>query len=289
MFRLSRCQRAFALGVAFILATTFARLRPIALSARAFSRPRWRSTIRVSPTSCRCRRWTGSKTGDIPPASEMDMSAEFDKRITEDLGISISDVWTQIRAAGGPTWQGFGDLETTLQYQLLKDASNETAMLLGLIVDWGGTGNDQCRNRHALLVCSRRPTISARDSADCPTSSGSRGRSRVTGQIGYQIPTTSFIFAGRQRSAGARLRRVAAIQHAVSEIGGERPSASRLYQSSDPDCRNAVLRRRSPTISAISTHDRHDQSGRDLGRELFSRSASRPSSRSTAPAATASA
>ena len=36
---------------------------------------------------------------------------------------------------------GFGNLETTLQYQLLKDASHETAMLLGLIVDWGGTGN----------------------------------------------------------------------------------------------------------------------------------------------------
>ena len=39
-----------------------------------------------------------------------------------------------------PTAAGFGDLETTLQYQLFKDPAHETAMLLGLIVDWGGTG-----------------------------------------------------------------------------------------------------------------------------------------------------
>lgn len=42
------------------------------------------------------------KTGGNPPASQVDISAEFDKRITEDLGFGISDVWTQIRSPGGP-------------------------------------------------------------------------------------------------------------------------------------------------------------------------------------------
>ena len=45
------------------------------------------------------------------------------KRITEDFGISIGDTWTQIRQPGGPTLAGFSDLETTLQYQLLKNES----------------------------------------------------------------------------------------------------------------------------------------------------------------------
>src|SRR5580698_5167638 len=81
-----------------------------------------------------------SRTGDVPPASEWDVSAEVSKRITEDFGISIGDVWSQIRGPGGPTMAGFGNLETTAQYQLLKDNSHELAMLLGLIVDWGGTG-----------------------------------------------------------------------------------------------------------------------------------------------------
>lgn len=74
------------------------------------------------------------------PASEWDLSAEFDKRIRGGPWVLDSDQWSQLRAPGGSTMAGFTDLETKLQYQLLKDASHETAMLLGLIVDWGGTG-----------------------------------------------------------------------------------------------------------------------------------------------------
>src|SRR6202142_320481 len=51
------------------------------------------------------------KTGTAPPGSEWDISAEFDKRITEDLGFGISDVWSEIRTPGGPTMAGFADLE----------------------------------------------------------------------------------------------------------------------------------------------------------------------------------
>ena len=81
-----------------------------------------------------------SKTGDVPPAKELDISGEISKRITEDFGISIGDGWTQIRQPGNPTISGFGNLETAFQYQLLKDPTHETAMLLGLVVEWGGTG-----------------------------------------------------------------------------------------------------------------------------------------------------
>ena len=63
-----------------------------------------------------------SKTGDVPPAKELDISGEISKRITEDFGVSIGSGWTQIRQPGNPTISGFGDLETTFQYQLLKDA-----------------------------------------------------------------------------------------------------------------------------------------------------------------------
>jgi hypothetical protein len=50
------------------------------------------------------------KNGDIPSASEWDVSAEVSKRITEDLGISIGDIWSQITPPGGPKMAGFGDL-----------------------------------------------------------------------------------------------------------------------------------------------------------------------------------
>ena len=66
-----------------------------------------------------------SKTGDVPPATEWDISVDLAKRITEDFGISVGNTWSQIRPPGGPTMAGFGNLETTLQYQLLKDGPHE--------------------------------------------------------------------------------------------------------------------------------------------------------------------
>src|SRR3984957_7114917 len=81
-----------------------------------------------------------SRTGDVPAAKELDISGEISKRITEDFGVSIGSGWTQIRQPGNPTISGFGNLETAFQYQLLKDPTHETAMLLGLVVERGGPG-----------------------------------------------------------------------------------------------------------------------------------------------------
>ncbi len=160
-----------------------------------------------------------SKTGDVPPATEWDVSAEISKRITEDLGLSIGNTWSQIRPPGGPTAAGFADLETTLQYQLLKDSPHELAMLLGLIVDWGGTGasNSGIGTPYSLFT----PTYYfGKGFGDLPDEAGWLRAFAVTGQIGYQIPTTSYRGrAGRLHSPGAGLWRIAAIQHAVSEIG----------------------------------------------------------------------
>ncbi len=132
-----------------------------------------------------------SRTGDTPPATEWDISGEFSKRITEDFGISIGETWTQIRPPGGPTMAGFADLETTFQYQLLKDAPHELAMLLGLIVDWGGTGatNAGIGTSYGTLT----PTFYfGKGFGDLPDTMGWVRPFALTGQAGYQIPTSSY-------------------------------------------------------------------------------------------------
>jgi hypothetical protein len=132
-----------------------------------------------------------SKTGDMPPGIEWDVSVEISKRITEDFGVSIGETWTQIRVPGSPTMAGFADLETTFQYQLLKDNSHELAMLLGLIVDWGGTGatNAGIGTSYSVLT----PTYYfGQGFGQLPDTIGWARPIAVTGQIGYQIPTTSF-------------------------------------------------------------------------------------------------
>jgi hypothetical protein len=131
------------------------------------------------------------KTGDVPSASEWGVSAELSKRITEDLGISISDTWSQINPPGGPKMAGFSDLETTLQYQLLKNDDHEFAMLLGLIADWGGTGasDSGIGTPYSLLT----PTFYfGKGLGDLPDEAGWLRAFAVTGEIGYQFPTTSY-------------------------------------------------------------------------------------------------
>jgi hypothetical protein len=190
MLRLPGCSRAVVLSLVFVLVSGSNAF------AHCFVGPRFFPATIVIDDPCVADELSlptvsWSKTGDIPPANEVDISAELSKRITADLGISIGDQWSLIRAPSG-TIAGFADLETTLQYQLLKDGSHETAMLLGLIVDWGGTGatNVGIGTPYSLVT----PTYYfGQGFGGLPDDIGWARPIAVTGQIGYQIPSTSFI------------------------------------------------------------------------------------------------
>jgi hypothetical protein len=132
-----------------------------------------------------------SRTADTPPATAWDVSAEISKRITADFGISVGDAWHQIRGPGGPTMAGFGNLETTAQYQLLKDNAHELAMLVGLIVDWGGTGasNSGIATPYSVLTPAY---YFGKGFGDLPDEAGWLRAFAVTGEISYQIPSRSF-------------------------------------------------------------------------------------------------
>jgi hypothetical protein len=132
-----------------------------------------------------------SKTGDTPPASEVDISGELSKRITEDFGVSIGSTWTQIRPPGGPTAAGFNNLETTAQYQLYKNAEHELALLVGLVVEWGSSG--ATNSGIATPWGSLTPTFYfGKGFGDLPDQAGWLRAFAVTGQIGYQVPSRSF-------------------------------------------------------------------------------------------------
>jgi hypothetical protein len=132
-----------------------------------------------------------SRTTDVPPAQEWDISGELARRITDDFGVSIGNAWSQVSQPGGFKMAGFSDLETTFQYQLMKNDSHELAMLLGLIVDWGGTGavNSGIGTSYSVVT----PTwYVGKGFGDLPDSAGWLRAFAVTGQVGYQIPTTSY-------------------------------------------------------------------------------------------------
>jgi hypothetical protein len=190
MDRLSWCLRAFAFALAFAALPCTDAFAHCFVGARFFP-----ATLAIDDPcvadelSLPTVQW--SRTADMPPATEWDISAEISKRISEDLGISIGDTWSQIHQPGGFTNAGFAGLETTLQYQLLKDGDHELAMLLGLIVDWGGTGasDSGIGTPYSLYT----PTYYfGKGFGDLPDEAGWLRAFAVTGQVGYQIPTTSY-------------------------------------------------------------------------------------------------
>jgi hypothetical protein len=192
MFRLSRCLCALAPALCLLL-LSFSNV-----SAHCFVGARFFPATLATDDPCVADEMSlptvaWSKTGDIPPASEVDISGEISKRITETFGISIGETWSQIQQPGTPTRAGFADLETTFQYQLLKDDAHELALLAGLIVDWGGTGNTNAGIGTSFSILT--PTFYfGQGFGELPDDRLGWARPlAVTGQIGYQIPTTSFI------------------------------------------------------------------------------------------------
>src|SRR5581483_3032300 len=151
-----------------------------------------------------------SKTADVPPASQLDVGIDFSKRITENFGITVRQGWTSMRQPDGTLMQGFGNFETTFQYQILKDREHELAILSGLIVDWGHTGStgSGLADRFSTVT----PTVYfGKGFGDLPDSFGGIRAFAVTGQVGYQIPTISFdftqnVFIPQQLVYGASLQ-----------------------------------------------------------------------------------
>jgi hypothetical protein len=190
MFRYSSCSRAFAIALILVA------LSAADAFAHCFVGARFLPATLATDDPCVADELSlptvaWSKTGDVPPATQWDISVDFAKRITEDFGVSIGNTWSHIHAPGGPTMAGFGNLETAFQYQLLKDPSHELALLLGLVVEWGGTGavNSGLADPWSTLT----PTFYfGKGFGDLPESFEALRAFAITGQIGYQIPTRSF-------------------------------------------------------------------------------------------------
>ncbi len=132
-----------------------------------------------------------SRTADVPAASEVDISAELAKRITESFGIVIGETWSQIRQPGGPTLAGFNNLETAFQYQLIKDGPHELAAMAGLILEWGGTGATNSGLADSFSTLS--PTVYVgKGFGELPDSLNWARPFAATFEASYNVPTRSY-------------------------------------------------------------------------------------------------
>src|SRR5262249_38884995 len=82
-------------------------------------------------------------TDEAPPTHQIDLSAEFSKRLSPDLGISLGGTFTILDPDGGSAVSGFDNLEVAAKYVFFKSPAHELLGALGL--SWGvrGTGSKQ--------------------------------------------------------------------------------------------------------------------------------------------------
>jgi|SRR6516225_930793 len=114
MLRSSSCSRAFALALLFVA------LSAVEAFAHCFVGPRFLPATLATDDPCVADEMSlptvaWSKTGDVPPATQWDVSVELSKRITEDFGISVGDTWSHIHQPGGFTQADLDRTESRLE------------------------------------------------------------------------------------------------------------------------------------------------------------------------------
>ncbi|WP_158810060.1 hypothetical protein [Beijerinckia sp. L45] len=113
---------------------------------------------------------------------EHDYSFEYDKRITENFGVSVSDTYTQLRPGGS----GFQNVELGLKYVAYVNAAHEFMFSVGASAEIGGTGAPAIADGFTSLG----PQVYfGKGFGDLPTSLDPLRPFAVTGQIGLAIPT----------------------------------------------------------------------------------------------------
>jgi hypothetical protein len=129
------------------------------------------------------------KNGDDPSTRELDISAEFSKRITDSFGISIGTAWTQLSPAGASRLNGFQNLEASLKYQFVTLPPREFVMSGAIVGEFGHTGSSKVG---AESFGSVTPTLYVGQGfGGLPDDAAWAKPFALTGQIGYAIPTRS--------------------------------------------------------------------------------------------------
>jgi len=81
------------------------------------------------------------RSEDAPGFRQTDISGEFSKRLSPDLGFSLAGDLTILDPNHGKTQSGFDNMEVALKYVFLKSAPHEALLSAGVSWDVGGTGS----------------------------------------------------------------------------------------------------------------------------------------------------
>ena len=127
--------------------------------------------------------------GGGPGTRETNVSAEFAKRITENVGIGIGTTYKIVRPGAGETQRGFDNLEVHFKYAFYRDDVREAIVSAGVDWDIGGTG---ARRVGAESFSTITPAMFfGKGLGDLPDDAKWLRPLAITGQVGIGFPTRS--------------------------------------------------------------------------------------------------
>jgi hypothetical protein len=129
------------------------------------------------------------RTPDNGGTRETDISVDISKRITPEFAIEIGDTFTALNPREGRAMNGFGNLELSGKYQLLKNDAHEAILSIGLGVEVGGTGS---RSVDADSFSTWKPGIFfGKGFGDLPPELRFLRPLALTGLVGIALPTSA--------------------------------------------------------------------------------------------------
>jgi hypothetical protein len=129
-------------------------------------------------------------SGDNPAFRQTDISGEFSKRLSPNLGLTLGGNFTILDPDHGKTQSGFDNMEVSLKYVFFKSAQHETLLSAGVSWDVGGTGSKRIGAESFDTVTPK--LFFGKGFGDLPDSLGWLKPIAVTGAFGVDLPTRRF-------------------------------------------------------------------------------------------------
>ena len=125
-----------------------------------------------------------------PAFRQTDISGEFSKRLSPDLGFSLGGNLTVLDPDHGKTETGFDNMEVSLKYVFWKSAVHEALLSAGVSWDVGGTGSKRIGAESFDTVTPQ--LFFGKGLGDLPSSLAMLKPIAITGAIGIALPTRRF-------------------------------------------------------------------------------------------------
>jgi hypothetical protein len=127
---------------------------------------------------------------ESPPMLQTDLSGEFSKRLSPNLGVSLGGTYTLLDPVPGKSVSGFDNMEVSLKYVFWKSAAHETLLSAGVSWDVGGTGSKKIGAESFDTVTPQ--LFFGKGFGDLPNAVEWLKPLALTGALGLDIPTRRF-------------------------------------------------------------------------------------------------